>query len=223
MDQNQPYNDHDKKVPKEAVSKSRRASLKKIAVGGGIAAGAATLPSKWAKPVIDRVLVPAHAQTSLPQTTTTLPPEEPEKFEGGTGTPDTNLQARILSPQNDIHVIGTVKDGEATIEFVSTRGADGTCFGGGSASVSQRPIEPGYHYRWKAVAKAIAGETGPIEADGKFEGDCLDPPPCSTPGELTITGYAKGSVLNVAFWDENFTLELAGNPVLPGLTACYPT
>jgi hypothetical protein len=35
-------------------------------VGTGVAAGALTLPGKWVKPVVDKVLVPAHAQTSCP-------------------------------------------------------------------------------------------------------------------------------------------------------------
>lgn len=41
---------------------SRRNILKKLAVGG-LAAGAA-MPTKWSKPVVDAVVLPAHAQTS---------------------------------------------------------------------------------------------------------------------------------------------------------------
>lgn len=58
------------------LSQTRRSALKKMLVGTGVAAGAAALPSKWTKPIVDKVLVPAHAQTS---TTTTVPPQpEPE-------------------------------------------------------------------------------------------------------------------------------------------------
>ena len=47
----------------------RRQVLKKILLGGGLAAGSAILPDKWAKPVVDVIIAPAHAQTS-PTTTT---------------------------------------------------------------------------------------------------------------------------------------------------------
>lgn len=44
------------------ASEGRRLLLKSLAAGG---AAAAFLPDKWTKPVIDRILVPAHAQGSL--------------------------------------------------------------------------------------------------------------------------------------------------------------
>jgi hypothetical protein len=46
----------------------RRQVLKKILLGTGLAAGSAILPDKWAKPVVDVIIAPAHAQTS-PTTT----------------------------------------------------------------------------------------------------------------------------------------------------------
>ena len=52
---------------------SRRKALKKIAIGGTIAAGASGLPPRWTKPIVDKVLVPAHAQTSPPPDTTAAP------------------------------------------------------------------------------------------------------------------------------------------------------
>lgn len=50
--------DHSEALP------SRRRLLK--AIGGGTAAGATLLPGRWSKPVVDAVLLPAHAQTSRP-------------------------------------------------------------------------------------------------------------------------------------------------------------
>lgn len=44
------------------ASEARRLLLKSLAAGG---AAAALLPEKWTKPVIDKILVPAHAQGSL--------------------------------------------------------------------------------------------------------------------------------------------------------------
>ena len=46
------------------ISQTRRSALKKMLVGTGVAAGTALLPERWAKPIVDKVLVPAHAQTS---------------------------------------------------------------------------------------------------------------------------------------------------------------
>lgn len=63
---------------------SRRKALKKMLVGAGVAAGAAGLPSKWAKPVVDKVLVPAHAQTSGP-----VPTEFRGQFSMEVGEKDT--------------------------------------------------------------------------------------------------------------------------------------
>ena len=43
---------------------ARRKALKKIVMGGTIALGASSLPPQWAKPIVDKVVIPAHAQTS---------------------------------------------------------------------------------------------------------------------------------------------------------------
>lgn len=47
-------------------SDERRRVLKKILAGGGIAAGAAMLPERWTRPVVDAIVAPAHAQGSPP-------------------------------------------------------------------------------------------------------------------------------------------------------------
>ena len=47
-------------------SSARRNILKSIALGGGVVATAASLPKEWTKPVLDQVLLPAHAQMSSP-------------------------------------------------------------------------------------------------------------------------------------------------------------
>ncbi len=46
------------------TNKSRRTLLKSIAAGGGAVVAGKTLPDTWKKPVIDSVMMPAHAQTS---------------------------------------------------------------------------------------------------------------------------------------------------------------
>ncbi len=50
---------------------TRRKALKKLLVGGGAAVAAShALPTKWTKPVVDSVILPAHAQTTVVPTTT---------------------------------------------------------------------------------------------------------------------------------------------------------
>ena len=44
----------------------RRRALKKMVVGGGLAAGLTQLPAQWVRPMLDKVMVPAHAQTGEP-------------------------------------------------------------------------------------------------------------------------------------------------------------
>ncbi len=51
----------------------RRKAIKKIAVGVGALAGINVLPEKWVKPVVEMVVLPAHAQTSQEQEDQTLP------------------------------------------------------------------------------------------------------------------------------------------------------
>ena len=43
----------------------RREALRRILAGGGIVIGADVLPDKWSNPVVDSVILPAHAATSL--------------------------------------------------------------------------------------------------------------------------------------------------------------
>ncbi len=51
-------------MKKKNVGKSRRKVLKSIAAGSGVVLAAKSLPEKWTKPVVNSVMLPAHAQTS---------------------------------------------------------------------------------------------------------------------------------------------------------------
>ena len=48
------------------LTKSRRKLLKSIALGGGAIAVGKTLPQSWTRPVVESVMLPAHAQASVP-------------------------------------------------------------------------------------------------------------------------------------------------------------
>jgi len=45
-------------------SRERRTTIKKIAVGVGALAGISSLPEQWTRPVVEGIVLPAHAQTS---------------------------------------------------------------------------------------------------------------------------------------------------------------
>jgi len=47
-----------------ATHHDRRAMLRKVLAASGVIAGAHFLPGSWVKPVIEKVVLPAHAQTS---------------------------------------------------------------------------------------------------------------------------------------------------------------
>jgi hypothetical protein len=53
----------------ENKSGARRQIIKSVAVGGGVFATGSALPGSWVKPMLDTVVLPAHAQTSLPPIT----------------------------------------------------------------------------------------------------------------------------------------------------------
>ena len=44
--------------------KSRRGAVKALVVGGGVVAGSSAIPAEWAKPIVNAVVLPGHAQTT---------------------------------------------------------------------------------------------------------------------------------------------------------------
>ena len=55
----------DKRDSKDVEVEDRRNVLKGgVVVGGAAVAAALTLPKKWTRPLVEAVVVPAHAQTS---------------------------------------------------------------------------------------------------------------------------------------------------------------
>ncbi|MCI5132389.1 MAG: hypothetical protein D3904_12940 [Candidatus Electrothrix sp. EH2] len=54
-------NDRERNVPE---SRERRTAMKKIAVGVGALAGISALPDKWTAPIVEGIVLPAHARTS---------------------------------------------------------------------------------------------------------------------------------------------------------------
>ncbi len=63
--------------------KNRRSSLKRILVGGGIISAGSQVPDKWVRPVVDSVMLPAHAQASPLSTTSTSDAQAPSPGQSG--------------------------------------------------------------------------------------------------------------------------------------------
>lgn len=57
--------DKDKLSIADKMSIGRRKLLKSVVAGGGALTVAKTLPDQWARPVVDSVMLPAHAQASV--------------------------------------------------------------------------------------------------------------------------------------------------------------
>ena len=69
----------DKSDSKVVKGEDRRNVLKGgVVVGGAAVAAALTLPKKWTRPLVDAVIVPAHAQTS-PGAPTPAPTNRPTR------------------------------------------------------------------------------------------------------------------------------------------------
>ena len=87
---------------KVGSGETRRKALKKIAIGGGAAAGMAILPEKWAKPLVDVIVVPAHAvispTTSSPPVSTTVAPKTTSPPVTTTAAPTTTVTTTTPAP-----------------------------------------------------------------------------------------------------------------------------
>ena len=62
-------------------NESRRKLLKSIAAGSGAIVAGKSLPEKWTKPVVESVLLPAHAQSSPPSPTFSCSMSDPGDLE----------------------------------------------------------------------------------------------------------------------------------------------
>ena len=76
---------------------ARRRILKTLLAGGGVIAGAKALPEKWAKPVVESVVLPAHAQGSpVPLIFTTRPMPGPGPAKQPTAKPEQSTASALL-------------------------------------------------------------------------------------------------------------------------------
>ncbi len=65
----------------------RRGALRKLLAGGGLVIGAESIPGAWKKPVVETVILPAHAQTT-----------SAVEFGGPIGIEDSSILERVILP-----------------------------------------------------------------------------------------------------------------------------
>lgn len=156
-----------------AADGQRRRSLRKLAAGSVAAGVAATVPGRWTRPVVESVLLPAHAQTSIDV------PEDGDFFldlSDFPGSDDFGLRldrgaapiwARLLDG-----VVPTAHAGEAP----PPRGClpCGVCarIRGGNVTVTVTGLSDGGQGPFCLEASGRVGGTAPIQLVNGDTGDC---------------------------------------------------
>ena len=146
-------------------SESRRKLLKTIAAGSGAIVAGKSLPESWSRPVVDSVMLPAHAQTSP------APPPAEEPTFGGAA-----LSVVLNDMDNDSMLAQLTNEFADT--FISPAHAGGG--GGGSAAVCA-PQSGGMLDVTIQTAQNNARRNGMLSIDG-------------TPGNLDTSDWSEACV-----------------------------
>ena len=117
----------EEKIVHDPEDRVRRQALQKIIAGAGMVAGYHVLPDKWIRPVVDKMVLPAHAATSVPSlndpcTLTLLSGNQ------STATVQIRVDGFVIPPVNNLPVeIAATTNLSATPQVTnSTTGSDGT-------------------------------------------------------------------------------------------------
>jgi len=145
---------------------SRRRLLTTLA-SGGVAAGAMAIPTKWARPVVDSVVLPAHARSSPGcvgqggQTLTlngNLAPDQQDPFSfciSGAGPNDT-VQIDLICSDGTLDPVLEVTNPDGVDYFDDDSGAPCDAFN--SSQIGPIPAVNGL---WTGIARGFAGDSGP--------------------------------------------------------------
>jgi hypothetical protein len=109
---------------------SRRKLLKSIAAGSGAVVVGKSLPESWSRPVVDSVILPAHAQTSQLVEVSFLESQDlPDDFWFATGTRDFIFDVTGIIPTSvGTITVNAIADLDTTNEFISIE-IDGNTLG----------------------------------------------------------------------------------------------
>ncbi len=114
-------------VAAETDLKTRRKALKSIIAASGVVAGSQVLSSEWTRPLVESVVLPAHAQTSLAATGTFTTGAVGAKLDSvQPWYARTNLLDSLISPAHAVsHYSDGVRDSVCGGNNGSVAGADG--------------------------------------------------------------------------------------------------
>ena len=90
--------------------KARRKLLKTIVSGGGVIVAGKSLPESWTKPVVDSVMLPAHAETSPAEPTPCTPCLAAQTYCTGSGQGSINISVAVNGTVTVVHPQGTATD-----------------------------------------------------------------------------------------------------------------
>ena len=126
------------------TSGARRKLLKSLGTAGGVVATSGMLPGQWTKPVVESVLLPAHAQTTQSDVASPAGPqcEIRTKFDANFTEPFTNTLTLVVGDPTQVGGALAVRfpdgcGGTSPLTFLLEQGssstpsfAPGTCFSG---------------------------------------------------------------------------------------------
>lgn len=189
-------------------SESRRKLLKSIALGSGAVVAGKSLPESWSRPVVDSVMLPAHAQTS-------------GLIYGGTAlmaaldSDDQSLMAQVMDSLVPEVEAADGQYGWYTCCIVAGDMVDVTLAGlnwcnGGKAGIIRQALIPmdGNPHTISATAWATGDCNNGFPTDGQKLATVSVAPESVGPGQLTLTVHPK--------WDDSFNLTVQAR------TSCLP-
>lgn len=166
---------------------ARRRAVRRILAGGGLIAGSQAMPGEWSKPVVDAVLLPAHAATSLedPCLVTILKGDQSSseiavRLDGVVNPPTGGVEVTI-----NLQTIGG--SGDSAGPFTRTSASDGTysvtpvTLGGGSGITAVR------------ATVSIPGDSDECQAPVPAPSTSTQPPQTSTTSGGTTSTTGNGT------------------------------
>lgn len=114
-------------VTDKELSKPRRKLLRTLAAGSGVVLTGTSLPDKWSRPVVDSVVLPAHAQT-------TGQDDKPR------GDPEPTCSGGCFERTDTVGSVFWNTDTE-TVEFFGSTDCSGNSFYSSTAVVANSPSE----------------------------------------------------------------------------------
>jgi hypothetical protein len=171
-------------------NESRRKLLKSIAAGSGAIVAGKSLPESWSKPVVDSVMLPAHAQTSPAEPPVEPPAPNPFPCIGqSASTPPGSSNAVFINFDGDSICSVSLASSDDSALLVDADTADG----------DTGDIQRGWGNNWVSVA----GEEANVPA-GQYT------------RQVTRTG---GAAVNPgAVYDVTFTFSTVGSGSTYSLT-----